>query len=175
MQILSPGNILRIPNYEFEGRGERRDKFVIVIDISKEHSLLLRVLTTSKIKVPEDKILHGCWNKPDLGLHFFLFEQDRNIGTSNRKPYCFPKNTFILFRNNIKDINLKPFVEKYKDVVQYICTLNTNEFIRLKKCIRQNERMADRSAKRNFPHIFTSEHGRKLEGKYINISNDLRT
>ena len=58
MDILKPGNILRIPDFEFENGGEPRDKYLIVIDVSEEASLILRVLTTSRIKVPEDKIMH---------------------------------------------------------------------------------------------------------------------
>lgn len=157
MDILKPGNIIRVPSYEFEGGGgETKDKFLIVIDVSEEQSLLLRVLTTSKIKVPEDKIIHGCWNAPELGLHYFLFEQNRQIGTTvNNQPYSFPLHTFILFRNNIKDVGLRPFIEKYSEVADLICILESSEFLRLRKCIRQNGRMADRSAKRSFPHIFS--------------------
>ncbi|RXF67743.1 hypothetical protein [Arcticibacter tournemirensis] len=102
MDILKPGNILRIPDYEFENGGESRDKYLIVIDLSAEKSLLLRVLTTSRIHVPEDKIMHGCRNEPENGLHYFMFEKERCIGTLAESDFRFPKHTFILFRNNIK-------------------------------------------------------------------------
>jgi hypothetical protein len=154
MEVLKPGNILRIPNYEFENGGESRDKYLIVIDISEESSLFLRVLTTSQIKVPEDKAIHGCRNEPENGLHYFMFEKKRCIGTYKEQDFHFPKHTFILFRNNIKNLDLVPFINKYKDVTECVCHLQTDEFTRLKKCIRQNSRMADRSAKRSFPHIF---------------------
>lgn len=154
MKILKPGNILRIPNYEFENGGENRDKYLIVIDVSEEKSLLLRVLTTSQIKVPEDKIIHGCRNEPENGLHYFMFEKERCIGSHQAIDFHFPKHTFILFRNNIKDVAIDSFIQKYKDLAECVCTLEATEFSRLKKCIRQNSRMADRSAKRSFPNIF---------------------
>lgn len=154
MEVLRPGNILRIPNYEFENGGESRDKYLIVIDVSKVSSLFLRVLTTSQIKVPEDKAMHGCRNEPENGLHYFMFEKERRIGNYNNQDFHFPKHTFLLFRNNIKSLELEPFVIKYKDVTECVCHLQADEFTRLKKCIRQNGRMADRSAKRAFPHIF---------------------
>jgi len=154
MEILKPGNILRIPNYEFENGGESRDKYLIVIDVSNERSLLLRVLTTSQLKVPEDKAIHGCRNEPENGLHYFMFEKKRCIGVYQEQDFHFPKHTFILFRNNIKDLDLEPFITKYKSIAECVCHLEGGEFNRLKKCIRQNSRMADRSAKRNFPNIF---------------------
>lgn len=154
MDFLRPGNILRIPNYEFENGGEPRDKYLIVIDVSEQKSLLLRVLTTSQIKVPEDKIIHGCRNEPEHGLHYFMFEKKRCIGTHGTLDFHFPKHTFILFRNNIKDVELEIFIQKYDALAESVCTLESSEFNRLKKCIRQNARMADRSAKRSFPHIF---------------------
>jgi 1-deoxy-D-xylulose 5-phosphate reductoisomerase len=36
MDFLKPGNILRIPNYQFENGGEPRDKYLIVIDVSEQ-------------------------------------------------------------------------------------------------------------------------------------------
>ena len=154
MNFLKPGNILWIPNYEFENGGESRDKYLIVIDVAEEVSLLLRVLTTSQVKVPEDKIIHGCRNEPENGLHYFVFEKDRCIGSYKSVDFSFPKYTFVLFRNNIKDISKQTFIQKYSDIAHCVCTLAPSEFTRLKKCIRQNSRMADRSAKRNFPNIF---------------------
>ena len=153
--MLSPGNILRIPDFEFEDGGEPRDKYLIVIAISEELSLLLRVLTTSQLKVPEDKMMHGCRNEPEHGLHFFMFEKERVIGTIENKEFAFPKHTFILFRNNIKDVAVEPFMLKYKDKSEIVCVLTDGELQRLKKCIKQNQRMADRSARRNFPDIFS--------------------
>ena len=41
MDFFRPGNILRIPNYEFENGGEPRDKYLIVIVVSEQQSLLL--------------------------------------------------------------------------------------------------------------------------------------
>lgn len=154
MDLLLPGNILRIPEYEFENGGVPRDKYLIVVDVSNEKALFLRVLTTSKIKVPAGKMLHGCRNEPENGLHYFMFEKERRIGLLNENDYAFPKHTFVLFRNNIKDLAIDPFILKYHEVAECVCALLPEELNRLKKCIRQNGRMADRSAKRNFPDIF---------------------
>jgi len=112
------------------------------------------VLTTSPIKVSSDKAVHGCRNEPENGLHYFMFEKERCIGTLESKNFSFPKHTFVLFRNNIKDIELEIFIQKYNDIAKCVCNLELSEFNRLKKCIRQNARMADRSAKKSFPHIF---------------------
>lgn len=155
MDILKPGNILHIKDYEFEDGGGTRDKYLIVIDVSETLSLLLRVLTTSQLKVPEDKAIHGCRNEPENGLHYYMFQQNRLLGAYEGAEFAFGKDTFILFRNNIKDISLQRFIANYQHVVQCVCTLDEGEFKRLKKCIRQNAVTADRSAKRNFPHIFT--------------------
>lgn len=84
-----------------------------------------------------------------------MFEQDRCVGKLNEIPFAFPKHTFVLFRNNIKDVATIPFVSKYGETVTCVCNLLPEEFLRLKKCIRQHARMADRSAKRNFPAIFS--------------------
>lgn len=152
--MLTPGNILRIPDFEFEDGGSPRDKYLIVIAVAEELSLLLRVLTTSQLKVPKDKMMHGCRNEPENGLHFFMFEKERMIGSIDYKDFAFPKHTFILFRNNIKDVPIEPFMLKYKDKTEIACVLTEGELQRLKKCIKQNQRMADRSARRNFSDIF---------------------
>jgi len=154
MEILKPGNILHIRDYEFENGGEPRDKYLIVIDLSEEKSLLLRVLTTSKIHVPEDKMMHGCRKEPENGLHYFMFEKDRCIGAHDGRDFLFSKDTFLLFRNNIKAVELQGFIKKYKDIARCVCTIEDEEFKRIKKCIRQNRDMADGSAKKGFPHLF---------------------
>ena len=154
MLALQPGHVLRIPDFDFENGSDLRDKYLIVIEVSENHALFLRVLTTSQLKVPEEKIMHGCRNEVENGLHYFMFEKERFVGEFEAKEFAFPKHTFVLFRNNIKDVNTQPFIAKYKDTAVHVCTLLPMEFNRLKKCIRQNARMADRSAKRYFPHIF---------------------
>ncbi|MBC7747926.1 MAG: hypothetical protein H7Z76_04985 [Methylotenera sp.] len=106
------------------------------------------------MKVPEEKMMHGCRNEPENGLHFFMFEKERVIGAIENKDFAFPKHTFILFRNNIKDVAIEPFMLKYKDKSEIVCVLTDEELQRLKKCIRQNGSVADRSAKRNFREIF---------------------
>lgn len=154
MNTLSPGNILRIPDFDFENGAEVRDKYLIVIETNKEKALFLRVLTTSKVKVPADKIMHGCRNEPENGLHYFMFEKDRCIGSLNKQDFSFLLHTFILFRNNIKEVETGPFIRKYEQTAELVCEMEEEEFLRLKKCIRQNGHMADRSAKRSFPDIF---------------------
>lgn len=154
MNSLSPGNILRIPDFDFDNGAEVRDKYLIVIETSKEKSLFLRVLTTSRVKVPADKIMHGCRNEPENGLHYFMFEKDRCIGSLGKQDFSFLLDTFVLFRNNIKEVNTLSFSQKYERTAELVCELLEEEFLRLKKCIRQNGRMADRSAKRSFPDIF---------------------
>ncbi|MFC3562154.1 hypothetical protein [Pedobacter jamesrossensis] len=104
--------------------------------------------------MPEDKVMHGCRNELENGLHYFMFEQERCIGKLNEVDFAFSKHTFILFRNNIKDVKTVPFIEKYEHTITHVCTLLPEEFLRLKKCIRQNASVADRSAKRNFPQVF---------------------
>ncbi|MBO9672190.1 MAG: hypothetical protein J7577_02005 [Sphingobacteriaceae bacterium] len=157
MEHLRPGNILRIPDFDFGNGADLRDKYLIVIDVSEVQALFLQVLTTSQLKVPKDKIMHGCRNEPENGLHYFMFEQERCIGKLDDVNFAFPKSTFVLFRNNIKDVATAPFISKYSDTATFVCTLLPEEFARLKKCIRQNARMADRSAKRNFPNIFKTD------------------
>ncbi|MGK9118068.1 hypothetical protein [Olivibacter jilunii] len=154
MDILKPGNILHVKDYEFENGGEPRDKYLIVIDVSEEKSLLLRVLTTSRIHVPEHKMMHGCRKEPENGLHYFMFEKARCIGTHEGNDFFFVKHTFLLFRNNIKAVELEAFIRKYINIARCVCTIEEQEFKRIKKCIRQNSDMADRSAKRSFPHLF---------------------
>jgi len=80
-----------------------RDKYLIVVEVSDTQSLFLRVLTTSQLKVPAEKMMHGCRNEPENGLHYFMFEQERCIGKLDEVAFAFPKHTFVLFRNNIKD------------------------------------------------------------------------
>lgn len=155
MLMLQPGHILRIPDFDFGNGADLRDKYLIVVDVSATQSLFLQVLTTSQLKVPIDKIMHGCRNEPENGLHYFMFEEKRCIGLLNGVEFAFQKNTFILFRNNIKDVGTVAFINKYQHTASLVCTLLLEEFLRLKKCIRQNARMADRSAKRNFPAIFS--------------------
>lgn len=157
MDALVPGNILRIPNFDFENDAEARDKYLIVIEINNKKALFLRVLTTSKVKVPEDKIMHGCRNEPENGLHYFMFQKERCIGSINTQNFAFPLHTFVLFRNNIKEVETIPFIQKYEQTVECVCEMKEEEFLRLKKCIRQNGLMADRSAKRSFPAIFKTD------------------
>ncbi|TKC02634.1 hypothetical protein [Pedobacter cryotolerans] len=154
MIALVPGNILRIPSFDFENGAETRDKYLIVIAIANEKALFLRVLTTSKVKVPEDKMMHGCRNEPENGLHYFMFEKDRCMGSLNAQEFSFPLHTFVLFRNNIKEVETVPFIQKYEQTAELVCEMHDTEFLRLKKCIKQNGRMADRSAKRSFPDVF---------------------
>jgi len=157
METLQPGNILRIPDFDFENGSNLRDKYLIVIEVSTTQSLFLQVLTTSQVKVPWEKMIHGCRNEVENGLHYFMFEQSRCIGKLSGVDFAFPKNTFVLFRNNIKDVSIIPFISKYRYTAAWVCTLLPEEFLRLKKCIKQNARMADRSAKRNFPEIFLAD------------------
>lgn len=157
MEHLKPGNILMIPDFDFGNGADLRDKYLIVVEVSEAQSLFLQVLTTSQLKVPAEKMMHGCRNEPENGLHYFMFEQARHIGKLDDANFAFPKPTFVLFRNNIKDVATVPFINKYHGTAIFVCTLLTEEFIRLKKCIRQNARMADRSAKRNFPDIFKND------------------
>ena len=154
MEALQPGCILRIPDFDFGNGAAVRAKYLIVIAITDDKALFLRVLTTSKLKVPENKIMHGCRNEPENGLHYFMFEKERCIGAKGAQDFAFPFNTFVLFRNNVKEVSIEPFVDRYQESASLVCRLSPEEFARLKKCIRQNARMADRSVKRSFPDIF---------------------
>lgn len=158
MEALQPGCILSIPDFDFGNGAALRDKYLIVIAVTNDKALFLRVLTTSKLKVPEDKMMHGCRNEPENGLHYFMFEKERCIGAIGVVDFAFALNTFVLFRNNVKEVSIEPFVVRYQETANLVCSLLPEEFARLKKCIRQNARMADRSAKRSFPDVFNLDH-----------------
>ena len=96
MDVLRPGNVLHIKDYEFENGGGTRDKYLFAIDVSDTLSLLLRVLTTSQVKVPADKATHGCRNESENGLHYYMFQRGRLLARHEGTEFAFEKAYILI-------------------------------------------------------------------------------
>jgi hypothetical protein len=127
-----PGNILFIKKYEFEDGGDSKDKLAIVLHSDCDKIAFIHCLTTSQIKVPKEKILHGCCQSPDNGLSYYMFEEERIIGDENFK---FDKNNFIHFRENVILTECDKFLLFYNNDLYLKGKLTSNEYKRLLKCV----------------------------------------
>lgn len=132
-ELFLSGNILFVENYDFGNAIPTRDKYLIVLYTANNSTFLIHSLTTSQVKVPPNKINHGCTNNEDDGLSFYMFESGRVIGLT--KEYSFPKNTFIFFQSNIYKNPITHF-DKYvnNNQIELVDKLTHKEFKRLLKC-----------------------------------------
>ncbi len=129
------GCIIRIKNYQFEDGNGQKDKFLLVVAIDNENLTFIRTLTTSKQKIPDSKVHHGCSNSEDGVFSFYIFEQGREICTNK---YCFPKHTFIYYQNNVLELSIADFrAKKYEIEVKGV--LHYNEYKRLIKCMQNSK------------------------------------
>jgi hypothetical protein len=125
--------LLRIDDYEFQDSEGVRDKFLIVLNRSDDHTYIIHTLTTSN---------PNGFNPKDLGCNtfksvsYFFIPKDTIIGENS---YSFKKDTFIFFNNNIRKETLSSFSKyadenvKHKDVLTkkifksiLDCMLNSN-------------------------------------------------
>lgn len=132
-ELFSSGNILFVKNYDFGNANPTRDKYLIVLHTSDNFTFLIHSLTTSQVKVPPNKVNHGCTNNEDLGLSFYMFESGREIGATNN--HTFPNNTYIFFQSNIHKNPISHF-DKHtnNNQIKLIDKLDNKEFKRLLKC-----------------------------------------
>jgi len=131
--LFSSGNILHVENYDFRNSIPTKDKYLIVLYLSSDLAVFIHSLTTSQIRVPANKIQHGCTKSKDLGLSYYMFEKDRTIGDINE--FSFPKNTFVFFQSNVRKNKVSKF-NKYlnNDQIRLIDRLVFPEYKRLLKC-----------------------------------------
>lgn len=109
--------------------------------INDKEYVLLRALTTSKLKAPVDKIFHGCTSNQYLS--FFTFLKDRVIGKDlNDNDFSFDKDTFIFFKDNIEIIPYSKLLGYYPDRISLIGELNNDIYQRLIKCIKSSKLIA---------------------------------
>lgn len=148
--FLTPGNVLFIKQYKFENGGTPKDKLFIVLAIDKENSFILRALTTSVQKVPDNKIYHGCTNNGIFS--FYLFEKDRCVGADkNGENWAFSEFTYIHVKDNILKIPTSSLAQ-YGNDVKHQCCLHNAEYTRLMKCIK-NSKLISRGLKRDFERL----------------------
>lgn len=132
--MFTPGSIYFIENYKYENGGTPSDKLLIIVCIDDENSLLLRALTTSKQKVPDTSLNHGCTNNQFFS--FFMFEKDRVIGVDAAGAnFAFDLNTFVFFRDNIEIIPYATILSYYPDEIKLLAELSASEMKRFIKCI----------------------------------------
>jgi hypothetical protein len=135
--LFSPGNVLFIKDFEFED-GTVHDKLMIVLHRSADTLYVIHSLTTSQIKVPENKIMHGCTNNASMNLSFYMFAEKRVVGKffeDDTKDFSFDDNTFLLFQQNIRKNAISSF-KPYKDsnTIHVLAVLERSELLRLLKC-----------------------------------------
>jgi hypothetical protein len=147
--LFAIGNILSIKSYQFEDGGESRDKIAIVLYCNESEAFILQALVTSKVKIPDELLNHGCTNSNNGLFSFYMFEACRNIGKDKcDKSFSFNKNTFVHIRNNVSKISITNYL-KYLNNVEYLGRLLETEYIRLIKCITKS-RLIPLRLKRDF-------------------------
>jgi hypothetical protein len=136
--LFSIGNILSIKSYQFEDGGESKDKIAIVLYCNENEAYILQALVTSKVKVPDELLNHGCTNSTNGLFSFFMFEAGREVGIDNfNEGFSFKKNTFVHFRNNISKLPCANYL-KYIDNIKCTGRLLKPEYLRLIRCITKS-------------------------------------
>lgn len=126
---VNAGDILLIKNYQFEDGGGCKDKYLIVVSIDS-NSNVIRTLTTSKQKIPDDKVRHGCCNNTDNNFSHYVFLSGRNICSNG---FYFPLHTFVFYQYNIQEISVT-HIKNHKDI-SCVGTMLVAEYRRFYKCL----------------------------------------
>ena len=133
--VFEAGCIVHIKNYQFEDGNGQKDKFLLVVAVDSEHLTFIRTLTTSKQKLPDNKVRHGCCNSVDHVFSFYIFEQGREIC---KNKYCFPKHTFVYYQNNVLELSMTDFLAKRYDI-EIKGVLSDSEYRRFIKCMKNSK------------------------------------
>lgn len=130
--IFQPGNLIRINDFQFSN-GETRDKYLIVLCRDSESTVFIYTLTTSVNQVGVSEIKFGCSVVRDIP--FFTFTANKNLGPQN---YYFDKDTFIFFKDNIRQQSVEDF-ENYISAgplsIHVLENLSDELMKRILKCI----------------------------------------
>jgi len=144
--MLFPGNIYFIKNFNFEDGGMPSDKLLIILCIDNETSVIIRALTTSQAKVPEDKRNPGCTNNDTHS--FFLFQEHKSIGKKpDQTEFTFDKPTYIFIRENVAIMQLSSVGQYLPDNFQLLAELNKDVFDRFLKCVRKSKHLKNKIKK----------------------------
>lgn len=139
--MFTPGSVYFIKLYDYEDGGTPSDKLLIVVCVNDKESILLRALTTSKLKIPVEKVFHGCTSNQNLS--FFTFLKGRVIGKDLKdRDFSFDKDTFIFFKDNMEIISCAKLLGYYPNRISLIGELNLEVYQRLVKCIKSSKLIA---------------------------------
>lgn len=123
------GDIFLIKDYQFEDGKGVRDKYLIVVSVDQSINIV-RSLTSSAQKIPDNKIQHGCCNSLDGQFSHYIFLQDRKICDNG---FSFRLNTFIYYPNNVLEIPISHILDH--KIISHQGTLTDAEYHRFCKCL----------------------------------------
>ena len=109
---FSQGNLLKIVDYQFQDGEGSRDKYLIVLHLNEKKAFIIHTLTTSKNHKDFKPKKSGC--NHDVHVSYFYFPAGEIIGDEN---FSFKLNTFVFFRNNIRQENISSFAKYPADKI----------------------------------------------------------
>ena len=134
--MYSKKDIIYIIEYDFKNGEPIKPRYLIVIDINGEESLVLSVVT-SKDYVPEHLLNHGCVVETDRNIHCHIFLKEVVIG---ERGFSFPNNSFIYINNSsVFDDNISTLTEKYREKIEVKDCMLNQDFIDLIYCIYKSK------------------------------------
>lgn len=126
-----PGLILRIKDYTFEDDQSVRDKYAIVLFVNKDQAYIIHSLTTTQNNRDMPAMQYGC--SVYQFIPYYFIPKGQIIGD---KSFCFEKDTFIFFNNNVRKESTVKFEAASKKLFGLITlgVLSGEELKRIIKC-----------------------------------------
>lgn len=139
--IFKEGHIFYFRPYIYEDGGIPTYKFCIILK-ALSNDIVTITLPTSQDHIPDNILKHGCIDVPEKQIHAYVFAKDKQIAYNEKesKEFRFSKNTFI-YSKLIKQCSVLEWenqISTNQTKVDYIATLNSDEFKALIDCIKNS-------------------------------------
>jgi len=135
--LFQPGNLLRIKDFQFEDRSTR-DKYLFVLLRNETEAYVISTLTTSQNKWNLSATKRGCYFQKGFFTYYHFPAND----PLDAEGFFFDKETYILFRDNIRKTNLAELLAYFDPsdplAVLRLATLDNKALRLLLDCILQS-------------------------------------